>query len=483
MKRALLLAGSLVLILAAVLVGRAARLGGRRTTLPVADALVLDSARVVERFAAAIRIPTVSEDDPGRRDPQQFVALHQLLAAGFPHVQRRLARETVDRYSLLYTWAGTDSGAAGVLLTAHQDVVPADSAKWSHPPFSGEIAGGYVWGRGTLDDKVAVLGILEAVDALVAEGFRPRRPVYLAFGHDEEVGGEAGAAAIAALLRARHLPLEVVVDEGGAILQGVVPGVAAPVATVGVAEKGSVTLALTAHGAGGHSSMPPPRSAIGRVSRAINRLERDPFPARLDGANLGLFEAVGPEMTWPYRVLFANLWLFRPLVLRALTAQPSTAAAVRTTLAPTMLQAGVKENVLASSARALVNLRILPGEAVSSVVERVRRVIDDSAVAVSVEGQGDDPSPVSPSDTAPFHAVTGAIRQIYPAAITAPFLVVGATDARHYAGLTRNVYRFAPLPLTGADLDRLHGVDERIAVADYLRAVRWYAQVIRRLAR
>jgi carboxypeptidase PM20D1 len=363
------------------------------------------------------------------------------------------------------------------------DVVPADPAQWSHAPFSGDIADGYVWGRGTLDDKVAVLGILEAIGALAAEGFRPRRTVYLAFGHDEELGGDAGAAAIAALLRTRHVALEAVVDEGGAILQGVVPGVALPVATVGVAEKGSVTLALTAHGAGGHSSMPPRRSAIGHLSRAIDRLERDQFPARLDGASLGLFEAVGPEMAWPYRVLFANLWLFRPVVLRALTSAPSTAAAVRTTIAPTMLQAGIKENVLAPSARALVNLRILPGETVASVAERVRRVVDDSVVTVSVVGRGDEPSPVSPTDTAPYRALAAAIGQIYPSAIPAPFLVVGATDPRHYAGLTRNVYRFAPLPLTSADLNRFHGVDERIAIPDYLRAVRWYAQVIRQLAR
>ena len=478
MKRALLLAGVIAILLAGVLAARAVRIRGRQPGLSPPDPLQLDSTKAVGRFAAAIRIPSVSEEDSARREPRQFAALHQLFDSGFPELRSRLTRETVNRYSLLYRWPGRDSGAAAVLLAAHQDVVPADPAQWSHAPFSGDIADGYVWGRGTLDDKVAVLGILEAIGALAAEGFRPRRTVYLAFGHDEELGGDAGAAAIAALLRTRHVALEAVVDEGGAILQGVVPGVALPVATVGVAEKGSVTLALTAHGAGGHSSMPPRRSAIGHLSRAIDRLERDQFPARLDGASLGLFEAVGPEMAWPYRVLFANLWLFRPVVLRALTSAPSTAAAVRTTIAPTMLQAGIKENVLAPSARALVNLRILPG-----VAERVRRVVDDSVVTVSVVGRGDEPSPVSPTDTAPYRALAAAIGQIYPSAIPAPFLVVGATDARHYAGLTRNVYRFAPLPLTSADLNRFHGVDERIAVADYLRAVRWYAQVIRQLAR
>jgi carboxypeptidase PM20D1 len=228
--------------------------------------------------------------------------------------------------------------------------------------------------------------------------------------------------------------------------------------------------------------MPPNVTAIGRLSRAVDRLERDPFPATIGGAERALFQAVGPEMAWPQRFLFANLWLFKPLVLGRLTSSPPTAASVRTTLAPTMIQGGVKENVLPASARAIVNLRILPGEMVATVVQRVRRVIADSAVQVSIVGQAEEPSPVSPTDGPAFQALAGAIRQIYPTAIVAPYLVVGATDARHYTTLTPNVYRFAPLPLAQADLERFHGVDERIAVADYLRAVRWYAQAIRRLA-
>lgn len=482
MRRGLVAVVGIGVILGAVLAVRAARFSGRQVSPPPAEPLALDSAAVVGRLAEAIRLPTVSEEDSSRRDPRQLLALHQLLQASFPQAGSRLTRETVARYSLLYTWPGTDPAAAAVLLTSHLDVVPADSAKWSHPPFAGTMADGYIWGRGTLDDKIGVLGILEAAEALAAQGFQPRRTLYLGFGHDEEVGGE-GAVAIAALLQSRGVALDVVVDEGGAILHGIVPGVAPPVATVGVAEKGSVSLALTTRSPGGHSSMPPPHTAIGELSRAVDRLERNPFPASFGRASLGLFEAVGPQMAWHYRVLFSNLWLFEPLVLRGLLATPSTAASVRTTLAPTIIEGGVKENVLAPSARAVVNLRILPGETVEGVVERVRRVIDDSAVRVSLVGRGEDPSPVSPTDAAPFRALAATIRQVYPTAIVAPYLVVGATDARHYARLTPHVYRFAPLPLGPDDLDRFHGVDERIAVGDYLRAVRWYAQAIRQLSR
>lgn len=472
---------ALVLLLAGVLVARASRFTGRQVQPALAEMLAIDSIGAFERLARAIRVPTVSVEDSTRRDSLPFIELHRLLDQAFPSVHAGLSREVVNGSSLLYTWRGADSSLPGLLLAGHLDVVPADSAKWSHPPFSGVVADGYLWGRGALDDKVGVLGILEAVEALLGRGFQPGRTVYLAFGGDEELGGR-GAAEIAARLRQRGVQLEAVIDEGGAILDGIVPGVSVPVATVGVAEKGSVSLALVAQVAGGHSSMPPARTAIGLVSRAITRLERDQFPASLRPSR-GLFEAVGPEMAWPYRVLFANLWVFEPLLLRRLTAVPSTAAAVRTTIAPTIVEGGDKHNVLPGRASAVVNLRILPGETVRGTVDRVRRVVDDASVTISVLGQSDEPSPVSPVDAAPFLALAGAIRQIHPDAVVAPYLVLGATDARHYAPFTPNVYRFLPAHLASDDLERLHGVDERIGVGDYLNAVRVYAQIIRGLAR
>ena len=275
--------------------------------------------------------------------------------------------------------------------------------------------------------------------------------------------------------------LDAVVDEGGFILRGIVPGVSAPVATVGVAEKGSVSIELAARVAGGHSSMPPARTAIGVLSAAITRLEQNQFPASLR-ASQGVFEAVGPQMALPYRLLFANLWLFEPIIVRRLTMVPSTAASVRTTIAPTIVRAGTKENVLPGTARAIVNLRILTGETVAGTVERVRRVVADSEVSVSVIDTGDEPSPVSSADSAPFRALAGAIRQIHPEALVAPFLMLGSTDSRHYAGLTANIYRFTPLPAAGADLARIHGRDERVGVGDYVNAIRVYAQIIRGLA-
>jgi len=480
-RRLLVLVATATLLLAGIVALRTRRSTTRQPAPPPAEPLAIDSAGAIERLARAIRLRTVSEEVPARRDQAAFRALHRLLDGAFPRVHASLAREQVNG-SLLYTWRGIDSTLLPLLLMGHLDVVPADSARWSYPPFSGAIAAGYVWGRGTLDDKVGVLGVLEAAEALLGQGFRPRRTVYLAFGHDEEVGGEHGAAAIAAVLRERGVQLTAVVDEGGPIVTGIVPGVAAPVATVGVAEKGSVSLALTAQVPGGHSSMPPARTAIGLVSRAIDRLGHDQFPGSLR-ASRGLFEAVGPEMAWPYRALFANLWLFEPVVIHRLTALPSTAAAVRTTIAPTIIAGGSKDNVLPGSARAVVNLRILPGETVRSTLDRVRRVVADSAITVSVIGEGDDPSPVSPADGPTFQALASAIRQVHHDAVVAPFLMLGATDARHYTSLTPNVFRFLPVHLGAGDLERLHGVDERIGVGDYVQAIRVYAQIIRGLSR
>jgi carboxypeptidase PM20D1 len=481
MRRALALVVVAAVLLVAVVLWRAGRFTSRQVVPPPPERLTIDSAGAVERLARAIRLRTVSEEDSTRRDPGALLAMHALLDTSFPRVHALLRREVIGR-SLLYRWPGSDTSLPALLLAGHMDVVPADPASWSHPPFSGTVTGGYVWGRGALDDKVGVVGALEAVEALLGEGFRPARTVYLAFGQDEEVGGEQGAAAIAGLLGRRRIRLEAVVDEGGAILEGIVPGVAAPVATVGIAEKGSVSLALVARVAGGHSSMPPSRTAIGLLARAIDRLERHPFPGSLRAAR-GLFEAVGPDMAWPYRVLFANLWLFEPVIVRRLVSEPSTAASVRTTIAPTIIEGGTKENVLPGSARAVVNLRILPGETVQRAVARVTRVIDDPAIAISIVGRGRDPSAVSPAGGPEFRALATAIRQIHSEAVVAPYVVVGATDARYYASLTRNVYRFLPVRLASRDLERLHGVDERIAVAEYLDAVRVYAQIIRNLAR
>jgi carboxypeptidase PM20D1 len=438
-----------------------------------------------QRLARAIRFQTVSYEDPSQFDEEAFSGLHHYLAAAFARVHAALTCETVGRYSLLYTWAGQDPALAPVVLAGHLDVVPVEAvseSEWTFPPFAGRIDGGFVWGRGSLDCKSTVLGLLEAVEALLSADFRPRRTVMLAFGHDEEVGGLNGAAQLASLLRARGVRPDYVLDEGLAIIEGIVPGVSRPVALIGVAEKGYLTLELSVEVGGGHSSMPSRETAIGILSVAVARLESRPMPARLDGPAAQMIARLAREMPRVVRLVMAHQRLFGPLIVRMMARSPSTAALIRTTTAPTIFQAGVKENVLPTRARAVVNLRLVPGETIAGVTGRVRKTVADPRVKVAETGfMRSEPSPVSEIATPGFRSIEQAIARVFPGVAVAPGLVLGGTDSRHYTPLGCPCYRFMPLRLRPEDLSRMHGVNERIAVDDYARAVEFYVELIRAL--
>ncbi len=437
---------------------------------------------VAEALAQAVRCATVSHQDPERFDPRPFAELRALFERSFPLLHAALKREIVSEHSLLFTWEGADPALPPVLLMGHLDVVPVEGGtqdKWTHPPFSGAIADGFVWGRGTLDTKGSVVAILAAVEGLLAQGFRPRRTVILAFGHDEEVSGRRGAKAIAALLASRGVKLAWVLDEGGAILgPGAAPGVAAPVAAVGVAEKGYLTLRLTATGKGGHAAMPPREAAPLKLARALRALERRPFPPRLQEPTLGFLRATAPYVPFPRRLALANLWLTRPLVAWTMARHPATAPYVRTTTAVTILQAGTKENVVPQTASATVNLRLLPGETVDSALARVRRVVGPD-VAVEPPAPGWNPSPVSSPKGDGFTTLARAIRTCFPGVVVAPSLVVGATDSRYYAPLAQATLRFVPVVLTRDDLGRIHGTNERISVESLGKCVEFYTELLR----
>lgn len=443
-------------------------------------------ADAAERLAGSIRLRTVSHADPAAVEGSAFAALHDYLASTYPRVHAGLRREIIGGHSLLYTWEGSDTSLKSVLLAAHLDVVPVEpgsESQWQEEPFGGRLAGGFVWGRGAIDNKSAVLGTLEAVEMLLAEGFRPKRTIHLAYGHDEEVGGRGGAREIAALLRRRGVRLELVLDEGGVIGDGIMPGIAGPLALIGIAEKGFASAELSTEAPGGHSSLPPRQSAIGIVSAAVARLEDNPMPARVEGATAELFQALSPRLPLLQRAIFRNLWLTEPLVIRKLEANPTTNAMVRTTTAVTVFQGGTKENILPTHARAVVNFRILPGDSVAGVLQHVRRVVEDSRVTVRPAASFTaEPSVVSSTDSDGYRALERSIREVDPAIGVAPYLVVVVTDARYYADLSDAVFRFLPVRLARDDLPRIHGINERIAVADYERAIRFYRQFMLNIA-
>lgn len=482
MKKISLVVVAVLSILFGVVVVRTLSFTSRQLNVPPVQETTLDSDAVLRRLSEAIRYRTITNQIMTEPASGEFQRFHAFLAKSFPRVHEFLSKEIIGGHSLLYSWPGKDNRLKPILLMAHMDVVPVDAASessWRHPPFSGEIAEGFIWGRGTMDDKASVMAILESVEILLAHGFQPQRTVYLAFGHDEEVGGNNGTAKIAAALRSRGVELEFVLDEGLNILSGIVAGIAAPVALIGIAEKGYVTVRLTTETPGGHSSIPPAKTAIGIISRALHRLEAASFPSRLSVPTRQMFDFLGPEMAGTKKVALANLWLFDPLVRKQLAASPLTNAAIRTTLAPTILNAGIHENVLPTAANAVVNLRILTGESVAGVIEHVEKAVDDRQIKITPLPVRMEPSTVSDIEAPSFTMLHRTIRQTAPETIVAPSLLVAATDSRHYAGLTRNIYRFLPITVGPEDAKRYHGIDERISIQDYERCVRFYEQLIR----
>ncbi len=467
-----------------VLAARTVTFASKQLPLEAAIGVEIDAGAAANRFAGAIRFPTVSYLEEGRTDSSAFRGLHGYLEEVFPLVHQQLRREVVSELSLLYTWQGTSADLDPIVLMGHLDVVPVipgTESDWEHPPFGGEIDGEHVWGRGTMDDKVSVLAILEAVEHLLGDGYVPRRTIYLAFGHDEEIGGVRGAQAMADLIAERHRDLAFVLDEGGAVADGMVPGVPGPAALIGIAEKGYLSLELLVEGEGGHSSMPPPSTNIGILSDAITELEEHPFSAKIGGATRTMFEHLGPEMGFGARVAFANMWLTGPLVKRQLLGNPQTAAMVRTTTAVTMIAGGVKDNVLPISARAVVNFRIIPGETRQSVTERVQEIIDDDRVQIRPVASGQDPSPVSSAESDEFKLITRTIRQIVPDEdlVIAPYLVMGGTDAKYYAGKSENVFRFLAARLGEGDIERVHGTNERMSVESFAASINFFIQLVR----
>ncbi len=489
-RKALVLVFAALLLLAAVLGVNTWRKGSRQLAVQPLAVLPIDQAAVAGRLAEAVRLRTISTRDDARFNVDQFLALRTLLQQRFPRVHARLKRELVGELSLLYTWEGSDPQAPPVMLMAHQDVVPVapgTEGDWREPPFSGVVKDGYVWGRGAWDDKGNLLAQLEAVELLLASGYQPPRTVYLAYGADEEVGGLRGAARVAALLKSRGIRLDFVLDEGLLVLDGVVPGLRQPAALIGVAEKGYLSVVLKVSATPGHSSMPPARgsSAIAMMSAALKRLDDRQLPAGIRGVAGEMFETLAPEMGGFSRVALSNLWLFGPLVQKQLEQSASTNASLRTTTALTIVNAGNKENVLPGRAEATVNFRILPGDSKEQVLAHVRSQME----AVVPPGQFElyalpgavDASKVAPTGSVQYRVLNRTIREVFPDALVAPGLMIAATDSMHFGEISDHIFKFSPVRATAEDLKRFHGTNERLGVANYAEAIRFYHRLITQL--
>lgn len=482
MKKLLAALLLVVVVLASIMAWRAATVFEDRQLEPAAglSEVRIDEKAAVRRFSTALTFPTVSYDDRSRFDEQAFRDFHEFLREAYPLVHAQAERTVVNGFSLVYHVAGSEPALKPVLFMSHFDVVPVEEhtlGEWSYPPFSGTVADGVVWGRGSVDDKIGVIALLEALEALLADGLRPQRSLYLAFGHDEEVGGGDGAAQVAEYFERRGIGFDFVLDEGGAVTQGMLEGVDQPVAVVGVSEKGYVNLLLTVEAPGGHSSQPPEQTALGILARAIVRVEDNPFPARLDYL-LPTFDAIGAYTPFGTRLAMSNLWLLSPLVKRQVLQDKDAAAGIRTTTAATMASGSPKSNILPTRATAVINFRILPGETVESVRQRVVELIGDERVQVVTEF-GTDPSPVAPTDSRGYELVARTIRAMDGNTLVAPYMVRGGTDAKFFYALSPNVYRFLPVRVDPDTVKYVHGIDEHVSVENYLGAIRFYHHLLR----
>ena len=439
-----------------------------------------DAAReALQRLSRAIQIPTVSAQNYEDTDFAPFDDFLRFLETSFPLFHKTCESERVNRYGLVYRWPGTDAALPPLLLMAHYDVVPAgDPGAWTHGPFSGEIAEGRVWGRGTLDIKSQLTAHMEAAEALMLQGFRPGRDVYFAYGQDEETGNDMGATAIAALFKERGLRFEGVLDEGGIVVSGGMKGVKRPLALIGVAEKGRTDFEIAVDGAGGHSAMPPETTALGRVAELVTRIERNPLPARLTAPVLAMLSSVADELGGTARFAIRHARLFGGLLKKTLAKSPEMNAMLRTTFAVTMARGSQAANVLPRSASVTVNVRLLDGDTVDSVTRHFIKLAGDIPISIRTPLRT-EASPVSPAGGAFYDRLTAVTRALFPEAIVTPYLVTGGTDARKYAPVCANIYRFTPLSVTNAEQKTVHNIDESISVDNYTRMITFFTDLLK----
>ncbi|MFB9266205.1 M20 family peptidase [Bradyrhizobium erythrophlei] len=492
MRRAFRIIRNIVLVLIATILVLAGALafntfshGSRQIQVAAIPRVAVDEKAAAGRLAEAIRFRTVSNFDKPDQHADALRGMQAHIERSFPAFHAVAKREVVADLSLLYTWEGSDPKAQPIALLAHQDVVPVapgTDKDWQQPPYDGVIADGYVWGRGSWDDKGNLYSMLEAAEAMAKAGFRPKRTIYFAFGHDEEIAGTGGAKAIAALLASRGVRLDFVLDEGLLIIDGMIKGLDKPIALIGLAEKGYATLVLNAHTAPGHSSMPPRETAIGMMAAALVKLEDHRLPMQIRGTVADMFDTLAPEASGLNRMALSNLWLFKPLLLREFAKSGAAEATVRTTTALTIFNAGDKDNVLPGIAEATVNFRLLPGDTQASITDHVRNAIQNDRISIKPFPGNTDPPPVTTSDSASFQALARTIREVYPDVIVSPGLMVAATDSRHYVGATDKIFRFSPVRANTEDLKRFHGTNERLSVEGYADMIRFYRRLIENTA-
>lgn len=459
----------------------------------------------IERFAGGLRIPTVGAVNYDEVDFRTFDRFKEYLPEVYPEIYKVMDTLTVNKYGMVFRWKGKDSTKAPILFLSHYDVVPVDNYDpidpdegdmvlrphdeenvvmqgtapgWEYPPFSGAVAEGNIYGRGSLDMKCKLFSVMEAADALIKEGFQPNQDVWFAFGQDEENGGMQGAVKIAQYFKEQNITFDAVYDEGGIIAAPGLGGINAPVALVGVAEKGFSTITIKVRGIGGHSSMPPARGSLVQAAEIITKLNAQQMPLILIPPIESFLNNVGGHMSFVSRMAIANKWLLKGVLVRQMSKEAQTNALVRTTTAVTMASGSEAPNVMSALAEVTVNFRILPGNTVQEVLEHVREVCEGYDVEL-INNDPREASNMSPEDSYGFKMIKETVGKVYPEAIVTPYITIGGTDAYKYEQVSKNVYRFLPIILNETEQRTIHNENEYISIENFGRMIAFYKEIMR----
>lgn len=439
--------------------------------------VTLDGERIVSALQQLVRCKTVSYYQHEREDDAEFDKLIDLLPTLYPTVFKTCSLTRLPDRALLFRWHGNADTDPTVLM-AHYDVVPVEEERWEKPPFEGIIENGVLWGRGTLDTKVTFNGILSAANTLMDEGFVPQNDIYFAFSGGEEVNGD-GAVHIVNYFKENGIQPALVVDEGGAVVENVFPGVKQPCGMVGIAEKGMLNLTFSLSANGGHASAPAPHTPIGLLAKACCDVENHPFPFQITKPAAAMFDTLGRHSTFLYRMIFANLWLFKGVLnLLCIKQGGEMNALLRTTVTFTQANGSTAPNVIPPASSFVANLRLNPNDSVEGAVERIRRTIQNDAIGLTI-GSSMEPGPISQIDCEAWDKVAYAVANTWQGCLVTPYLMVQCSDSRHYRDLSDHVYRFSAMDLTAEERRTIHGNNERIRLESAVKATEFFIRLIR----
>ena len=468
---------ALVVVFLAVVLIRAAMFKPKDSGKKEFEEVEFDRAAAVNALGELVKCRTVSYNDHSLEDDAEFEKLIGKLPELYPNVVKTCPMQRFDDRGLLFHWKGKGDGKPSVLM-AHYDVVPVEEENWTHPAFDAEIVDGVMWGRGTLDTKVTFNGILSAAENVIKQGFTPENDIFFAFSGGEEVNGN-GAKNIVKYFKDNGIELEMVVDEGGAVVEDVFPGVKQPCGLIGIAEKGMLNLEYSIASSGGHASAPAPHTPVGQLAIACTKVEAHPFKAHFTKPVLEMFDTLGRHSSFLYRMIFANLWCFGGVLDNMCKKSGGELnALMRTTVAFTQMSGSKAPNVIPPSVSMVSNLRLNPEDSVNGAVEYIRSVINDPAVKLAV-GDHMEPSPISRTDCAGWERVSNAVAGTWKGCLVAPYLMVQCSDSRHYGEISDRVYRFSAMDLTAEERHTIHGNDEHIRLETIEHSVEFFIRVIK----